>query len=42
MNSMLRSASGAAILLGLAGVAPAFAQPTTTQTVTTQPADTER
>ena len=41
MNSMLRSASGAAILLGLAGVAPAFAQPTTTQTVTTQPVDAE-
>ncbi len=41
MNSMLRSASGAAILLGLAGVAPAFAQTTTTQTVTTQPAGAE-
>ena len=43
MNSMLRSASGAAILLGLAGVSPALAQTPTAQGVdqTPQPAATQ-
>ena len=38
MNNMLRSASGAAILIGLAGVAPAWAQNTDTIDQTPQPA----
>ncbi len=41
MNSMLRSASGAAILIGLAGAAPVWAQTTDTQTVASQPAEAE-
>ncbi len=41
MNNMLRSASGAAILIGLAGVAPAWGQDaqTVSQTAAEQPAD---
>jgi iron complex outermembrane receptor protein len=38
VNNMLRSASGAAILIGLAGVAPAWAQRTDTVDQTAQPA----
>jgi len=41
VNSMLRSASGAAILIGLAGAAPVWAQTNDTQTVAVQPADGE-
>lgn len=41
MNSMLRSASGAAILIGLAGAAPVWAQTADTQAVASQPADVE-